>query len=195
MREVSLHPKPVVVRHYLLTVDDYHKMAEAGILGEDDRVELIDGELIEMAPIGSNHAGEVMRLNMLLSAAVAGRAIVSPQNPVRLGAHSEPQPDITVLRFRDDFYRASHPQPEDVLVLIEVADTTVHYDREVKIPLYARHGIPEVWLIDLQQERVEIYLQPSSDGYRQILRPAKNERIALSLLPDVSILITDLWLQ
>src|SRR5712691_10471645 len=98
MREVSLHPEPVVVCHHLLTVDDYHKMAEAGILGEDDRVELIDGELIEMAPIGSNHAGEVMRLNMLLSAAVAGRAaIVSPQNPVRLGAHSEPQPDITVL--------------------------------------------------------------------------------------------------
>src|SRR5712691_7513791 len=185
MKEVSLHPEPVVVRHRLLTVDDYHKMAEAGILGEDDRVELIDGELIEMAPIGSNHAGEVMSLNMLLSAAVAGRAIISPQNPVRLSVHSEPQPDLTVLRFRDDFYRTSHPQPEDVLLLIEVADTTIRYDREIKIPLYARAGIPEVWLIDLQQERVEIYLQPSSDGYRQLLRPTKNERISFSLLPDV----------
>ncbi len=187
-----MQTEQAIVRHHLLTVDDYHRMGEAGILGEDDRVELIDGKLIEMAPIGSNHASEVMRLNMLLSAAVAGHAIVSPQNPVRMGAHSEPQPDITVLRFRDDFYRASHPQPEDVLLLIEIADTTIRYDREIKIPLYARHGIPEVWLIDLQLERVEIYLQPSSDGYRQILRPAKNERIALSLLPDVSVLIADL---
>ena len=184
-----------VVRHRLLTVDDYHKMGEAGILGEDDRVELIEGELIDMAPIGSGHASDVMRLNMLLSTAVAGRAIISPQNPIRLGAHSEPQPDIAVLRYRNDFYEASHPQPADVLLLIEVAETTIRYDREVKIPLYARHGIPEVWLIDLQQERVEIYLQPSSEGYRQILRPGKSERIALSLLPDVSILIADLWPQ
>lgn len=182
-----------VARHHLLTVDDYHKMGEAGILGEDDRVELIDGELIDMAPIGSNHAGIVMRLITLLGAAVAGRAIISPQNPVRLGEHSEPQPDIAILRYRNDFYRASHPQPEDVLLLIEVADTTIHYDRDAKLPLYARHNIPEVWLIDLQQERVEISRQPSSDGYRQILRPANDERIALSLLPDISLLIADLW--
>lgn len=195
MKEVSLRSEPLVIRHHLLTVDDYHKMAEAGILGEDDRVELIEGELIEMAPIGSNHAGAVIRLVALLSSALAGRALISPQNPVRLGGYSEPQPDITVLRFRNDFYRTSHPQPEDVLLLIEVADTTIRYDRDVKIPLYARAGIPEVWLIDLQQERVEIYLQPSSEGYRQILRPGKSERIALSLLPDVSLLITDLWSQ
>ncbi|HEV8712026.1 MAG TPA: Uma2 family endonuclease [Candidatus Binatia bacterium] len=188
-----MQTEQLVIRHHLLTVADYHRMGEAGILGEDDRVELIDGELIEMAPIGSNHAGEVIRLVALLSSVLAGRALISPQNPVRLGDYSEPQPDITVLRFRDDFYRVSHPQPEDVLLLIEVADTTVRYDREIKIPLYARHGIPEVWLIDLQQERVEIYLQPGSEGYRQILRPGKSERIALSLLPDVSILITDLW--
>jgi len=180
------------VRHYLLTVEDYHKMGEVGILCEDDRVELIEGELIEMAPIGSDHAGRVIGLNALLSRTLAGQALVSPQNPVRLSIHSEPQPDLTVLRLRGDFYRKSHPQPEDVLLLIEVADTTVRYDRDVKIPLYARHGIPEVWLIDLQQERVEIYRQPSSDGYRQILLPAKTERIAPALLPDVSFLIADL---
>ena len=195
MREVSQHPEPVVVRHHLLTVDDYHRMAEAGILGEDDRVELIEGELIDMAPIGSEHAGKGIRLSSLLSTALAGRAFVSQQNPLRLEEHSEPQPDIAVLRYRNDFYKASHPQPADILLLIEIADTTVRYDREIKIPLYARHGIPEVWLIDLQQERVEIYLQPSSEGYRQILRPGKNERIVLSLLPEVSILIADLWPQ
>ena len=184
-----------VVRHRLLTVDDYHKMGEVGILCEDDRVELIDGELIEMAPIGSDHSGTVIQLTASVSAALAGRAFLSTQNPVRLGTYSEPQPDIAILRCRDDFYRRAHPQPEDVLLLIEVADTTVHYDREVKIPLYARHGIPEVWLIDLQQERVEIYLKPSSNGYLQILRPAKDERITPSLLPGVSILIADLWPQ
>ncbi len=184
-----------VVRHRLLTVDDYHKIGQAGILHEDDRVELIDGELIEMAPIGSDHSGTVIQLTALISAALAGRALLSTQNPLRLGKYSEPQPDIAILRFRDDFYRRAHPQPEDVLVLIEVADTTVHYDREVKIPLYARHGVPEVWLIDLQQERVEIYLQPGSNGYLQVLRPAKDERLSPSLLPDVAILITDLWPQ
>jgi Uma2 family endonuclease len=94
---------------------------------------------------------------------------------------------------RSDFYRTSHPQPEDVLLVIEVADTTVRYDREVKIPIYARYGIPEVWLIDLQAESVEVYLQPSSDGYRHVFRPAKDERLALSLLPDVSLAIADLW--
>jgi Uma2 family endonuclease len=182
----------IAARRHLLTVEDYHKMGEAGILCEDDRVELIDGELIEMAPIGSDHAGKTIRLSTLLSSALAGRALISQQNPVHLGAYSEPQPDITVLRYRDDFYEKSHPRPEDVLLLTEIADTTIRYDRDVKIPLYARHGIPEVWLIDLQQERVEIYRQPSSDGYRQILRPAKTERIALALLPDVSLLIADL---
>lgn len=183
------------IRRHLLTVDDYHKMGEAGILGEDDRVELVEGELIDMAPIGSEHAGQVIQLNALLSVLLAGRALLSPQNPVRLGEYSEPQPDITILRLRGDFYRTAHPQPEDVLLLIEVADATIHYDRNMKIPLYARHGIPEVWLIDLQKKNVEIYRQPSGDGYRQTLRPARDERISLSLLPDVSILIADLWSQ
>jgi Uma2 family endonuclease len=190
-----MQTEEIGIRHRLLTVDDYHKMGAAGILGEDDRVELIEGELIDMAPIGSDHAGSVIGLNTVLSSALAGKALISPQNPLRLSLYSEPQPDITVLRFREDFYRTSHPRPEDVLMLIEVAETTIRYDRGVKIPLYARHGIPEVWLIDLQEKRLEIYRQPSNEGYRQILLPAKNERIALSLLPEVSIVLTDLWPQ
>jgi Uma2 family endonuclease len=190
---VAMQAEQPVVRHHLFTIDEFHKMGEVGIFCEDDRVELIEGELIDMSPIGSNHAGTVMWLIALLGTAVSGRAIISPQNPVRLGERSEPQPDVTILRYRSDFYRSAHPQPEDVLLLIEVADTTVRYDREIKIPIYARYGIPEVWLLDLQQERIEIYRQPSSEGYRQLLRPANDERISLSLLQDVSVLVADLW--
>jgi Uma2 family endonuclease len=185
----------LLIRRHRLTVEDYHKMGEAGILCEDDRVELIEGELIDIPPIGSIHAGKVIRLISSLNTALSGRAIISPQNPIHLGERSEPQPDVAVLRFRKDFYENAHPQPEDVLLLIEISDTTVSYDREMKIPLYGRSGIPEVWLIDLQQQRVEVYLQPSADGYRQMIRPGRDERIALSLLPDVSIAVADLWAQ
>jgi Uma2 family endonuclease len=183
----------IEARTHLFTVDEYHKMGETGILCEDDRVELIEGKLIDMPPIGSPHAGKVNRINTLLSRIIGRKAIIALQNPVRLGRRSEPQPDITILRPRDDFYEKSHPQPKDVLLLIEVADTTVRYDREVKSLLYAAYGIPEVWLIDLRAKRVEVYLQPSKDGYRQRLRPMNDERLTLSLLPDVSIAIADLW--
>lgn len=181
------------IQRHLLTLDEYHKMGEAGIFDEDDRLELIEGTLIDMAPVGSDHAGKVIQLNTVLNTAFSGRVLVSQQNPIRLGEHSEPQPDVAILRLREDFYRTSHPQPQDILLLIEVSDTTVRYDREIKIPLYARHDIPEVWLIDLPHEQLEIYRQPSHDGYRQILRPAKDERIAPALLPDTTLAISDLW--
>ncbi len=105
----------------------------------------------------------------------------------------EPQPDIAILRYRDDFYATAHPQPADVLLLIEVADTSLTYDRDIKIPLHARHGIPEVWLIDVQNQRVEVFRQPTPDGYQQVLRPAKAECMSPVLLPDISVLIADLW--
>ena len=181
------------IQRHLLTLDAYHKMDEAGIFHEDDRVELIEGMLIDMAPIGSDHAGQVIQLNAVLNTAFSGRVLVSQQNPIRLGEHSEPQPDVAILRLREDFYRTSHPQPQDILLLIEVSGTTARYDREIKVPLYARHDIPEVWLIDLQHKQLEIYRQPSADGYRQILRPAKDERISPALLADASLAISDLW--
>ncbi len=130
------------------TVHDYHRMGEAGILHEDDRVELIEGELVEMAAIGTRHLTCVNGLTRMLVRGVGDEAIVSVQNPVRLDEHSEPQPDLTVLRMRD--YRESLPVPEDVLLLIEVSDTTLAYDRGVKLPLYARSGIREVWIVDLR---------------------------------------------
>ncbi|MCE2487883.1 MAG: Uma2 family endonuclease [Desulfurellaceae bacterium] len=143
------HPEAPLPQHRL-SADDYHKMGEAGIFDHADRVELIEGRLIDMAPIGSDHAGQ---LNAVLNRAFARLALVSPQNPIRLSEHSEPQPDFAILRLRADFYRTSHPQPSDVLLVIEVADTSIRHDREVKIPLYARHGIPEVWLLDLHNTR------------------------------------------
>ena len=186
--QVVAHP----VQH-LLTVGDFYKMGEAGILGPDDRVELIEGALIDMAPIGSPHAGMVTRLIHLFARLLDGRAVLSPQNPLRLDEHSEPQPDLSVLRAREDFYADAHPGPADVLLLIEVADTSVRFDRETKVPLYARHGVPEVWLIDLNARRVEVYRAPTGGAYRERLFPEKTETLAPSLLPGVEIAPGALW--
>ena len=129
-------------QRHRLTVHDFHRMGEAGILPVEGRLELIEGEIIAMAPIGSRHAAIVTRANMLFVQAVAGRAIVSVQNPIILGEHSEPEPDLALIQPRDDFYALALPRADEVLLIVEVADTTLRYDREIKIPLYARHGIP-----------------------------------------------------
>lgn len=152
-------------RHHGFNRMDYHRMAEAGILGEDDRVELIEGEIIDMTPIGSRHAGAVARVQTALQEAVGGQALVWVQNPVALGANSEPQPDLALLRPRHDFYAESLPQPGDVLLLIEVSDRSLAYDRDVKLPLYAAHGIPEVWLVDLDGRRLTRHWAPTSQAY------------------------------
>ena len=180
------------IRH-LLSVHDFHRMGEAGILAVDDRIELIDGGLIDMAPIGSAHAGMVIRLSQRLTRGLAGRALVSSQNPVRLDERSEPQPDIAVLRNRRDCYQESHPGPSDVLLIIEIADSSLDYDRDVKVPLYARHGVPEVWLVDLNARRVSIYRRPDGGAYREVLRPDGTESVAPALLPDLSIPLADFW--
>ncbi len=148
----------------LFTVHEYHRMGEAGILHEDDRVELIEGEIVEMAAIGTRHFTCVNILNRLLMRAVGDEAIVSVQNPVRLDEHNEPQPDLAVIRTRD--YRQSLPKPEDVLFLIEVSDTTLAYDRNIKLPLYARSEIPEVWIVDIADETIERHTEPSGNIYR-----------------------------
>src|SRR5579863_6654097 len=136
----------VQITRWAISVADYHRIAEAGILGEDDRVELIDGEVRVMSPIGNPHAATVNRYNALLSTLVGKDAIVSVQNPIQLNDMSEPQPDVVLLRFRDDFYADKTPTPADVLLIIEVSDTTLAYDRLEKLPRYALAGIPEVWL-------------------------------------------------
>ena len=180
-------------RHHL-SLQAFHKMGEAGILDEDARVELVEGELIDMAPIGSLHAGTVDRLARLFFERCAD-VIVRVQNPIVLGSYSELQPDLSLVRPREDNYTKSHPEPPDVLLVVEVGDSTVRYDREIKIPLYAQYGIPEVWLLDLQNQQLEVYLQPGANGYRQILRPAKEEEVVLSCLTDVVIDIAELFVK
>jgi Uma2 family endonuclease len=171
----------------LFTVAEYHRMAEAGILGEDDRVELRDGEIVAMSPIGSRHAGCVNRLTNVLVGRLGGKAIVHVQNPVSLDEHSEPQPDVALLKPRPDFYAGAHPGPEDVLLIIEVADTSADSDRDVKLSLYARAGIGEVWLVDLVAERVELYRQPSPRGYQDRHTVWRGQRLAPQALPDLDL--------
>ena len=168
---------------------EYHAMAKAGILTKDDRVELLDGEIIVKEPIGSGHASCVMRLSRMLSEAVGKRAIVSVQGPVRLDEASEPEPDLMLLKRRDDFYAAAHPTPADVLLLIEVSDATVAFDKSVKLPLYARAAIPEVWIVNLPDRVVEVYSSPRgqehtesrSIGMDGALNPACFEDVSLQV--------------
>jgi len=147
-------------------VTEYYKMAKAGILKPDDRVELIEGEIIKMRPIGSPHAACVARLVQLLPRAIDDRALLWVQNPVRLDDYSEPVPDVALLRPRKDFYAARHPLPKDTLLVIEVADSTLLKDRNVKVPLYARKGLREVWLVNIPKEIVEVYFDLQSDKYK-----------------------------
>lgn len=155
----------------LLTVEEYHKMGEAGILQEKG-IELINGEIIKMSPIGSKHVSCVNKLNALLNALLGNKAIVSVQNPVITGDLSEPEPDIAILVYREDYYAEEIPGAKDVLLIIEVADTSVEYDREVKLPQYAESGIPEFWLVNLEDNVVEVHWQPAGREYkfRELLR-------------------------
>jgi Uma2 family endonuclease len=184
-RRVLVDTKTHEVTRRRFTVHDYHRMAEVGILHEDERVELIEGDIVEMTPIGSRHAMCVIRLTRLLVPLVGDRALVSPQNPVRLSERLEPQPDMTVIRARD--YEGSLPGPEDVLLLIEVSDTTLSYDRNVKLPLYARAVIPEVWIVDLAGEVIERHTNPSGDSYRHVERARRGEEIRSAALPEPAI--------
>ncbi|MCP5158348.1 MAG: Uma2 family endonuclease [Gammaproteobacteria bacterium] len=180
-----------VPQRYRLTVTDYHRLAEVGVFDENSRVELIEGDLIAMPPIGERHASYTRRLNQFFSRRVGDTAIVDVQNPVMLNAHSEPQPDIVLLKPCTDFYESVHPGPADVLLLIEVSDTTLRYDRETKVPLYAKAGVPEVWVVDTLHQRLEVYRCPSADGYREVRYPALEEMIAPVLLPDLMVSVAD----
>ena len=160
-------------------------MAEAGILAPDERVELLDGDVIVMPPIGDWHASRVMRLNNSLLPPVQGRAIVSVQGPVRLDDASEPEPDVMLLRWRDDFYESGHPGPADVLLLIEVSDTTVDYDRSAKLAAYAAAGIPEVWIASRRDRRIESYADPAGDEYATVRYYEPGESISPQAFPDV----------
>ncbi|MSQ12693.1 MAG: Uma2 family endonuclease [Dehalococcoidia bacterium] len=181
---------PVTV--YRLTVDEYYRKAQAGIFTKDDRVELIEGQIVQMTPIGGPHAPTVDIINNMFAPRVQGRAIVRVQNPLYLEDYSEPQPDLMLLRPRRDYYRQAHPGPADVLLRIEVSDSSVEYDRDVKIPLYARAGIPEMWLTDLTLDVIDVYRSPLPTGYQQVQRFHRGQRFAPQALPDLEINVQDI---
>ncbi len=182
-----------ILHRHRLNVDEYYRMAEAGILGPDARVELIEGEIIDIVPIGSRHAAAVSRIAHLLHQEIGQQAIVWTQNPVRLDEYSEPEPDLALLRPQEDFYKSAHPGPKDVLLVIEVADSSLRYDREIKIPLYARHGVPEAWLVDVENERLTLFREPSESGYRQEIRSESLAAINPVTLPGLTLDLTGLF--
>lgn len=174
---IRKHAAPPAVR--LFNVDEYYAMARAGIFGEDDRVELIEGEIVVMSPVGSRHAGCVKALAALLFAAAGRRAVVSVQDPLRLGGSAEPQPDLAVLAWRADSYRGRHPEPRDTHLVVEVSESSLDLDREVKLPLYARHGVPEVWVVDLRANCIERHRSPGPDGYAESSTHSGRDRLTV----------------
>ncbi len=181
MDQAALMP----TRHKL-DADSYYRAAATGVLKPDERVELIAGAIIDMAPIGPDHEGDVIALNRALVEACGRRALVSPQNSLRLGRWSAPQPDFTVLRPRADLYRkGERAGPADALLVIEVSDSSLHYDRMVKLPMYARAGICEVWILDVAKRVVTSHRDPSADGYSTVSTHLSGETIALAQDPTL----------
>jgi Uma2 family endonuclease len=172
-------------------VTEYHQLIASGIFGEDDRVELIGGDLVMMSPIGSQHAATVKRLNRILGRSLQERALIGVQDPLQLDDSSEPQPDLTILKPREDDYAASHPTSDEVLLVIEVSDTTARYDRDVKGRAYARAGIMEAWLVDLTAGWIEVYREPSPAGYKLLRKALPGETVSPSAFPDVAIAVGD----
>ncbi len=174
------------------TTEQYHQMGKVGIFKENDRVELLEGEIVEMSPIGRRHTACVNRFTQLFSQLLGKKVIVSVQNPIILNNFSEPQPDISLLKPRTDFYESGHPQAPDILLVVEVADTTIDYDRDVKIPLYANNGICEVWLVDIVEQTLTVYRQPTSDGYREVLILHRGESLFLQSFPEIILTVDEI---
>jgi len=174
------------------TIRDYHRMGEAGIFHEDDRVELLDGEIVEMSPIGSRHAGIVDRLTMLFARRLGRWVIVRVQNPIVLDDYSEPQADLTLLTPRPDYYVDAHPRPADVLLAVEVMGTSGSYDRTLKLPLYARRRIRELWLVDLPAAAIDVYRRPSAAGYREHQHLPRGRRMGPLAFPRVHFRVAEI---
>jgi Uma2 family endonuclease len=180
-------------RRHRLSVADYYRMGEVGILAPDARVELIDGEIIDMAPIGSPHVSAVLHLDRLLQEAAKDKAFVLIQSPIVLDDHSAPLPDLGLLRPRADYYRSSLAGPSDVLLIVEVAQWSLQFDRDDKIPLYARHGIPEIWLIDLKAKRLVRYRKPQQGAYASVDQPDLGAPLEIAALPETRLDLSALF--
>ena len=180
-------------RRHRITVDEYHRMAEVGLLAPKARVELIDGEIIDMPPIGNPHYAYVDRLNELLRDAVGKRAIVRCQGGVQMGDFSEPEPDFALLARREDFYSSRRATAEDTLLTIEVSDTSLRYDRGRKMALYARHGVPELWVIDVNSGCLHLYRRPSGNAYADVSSLDAPGTMSIERLPEVSLDLSSLF--
>ncbi len=183
----------VALARQLFTVDDYYKMAETGILDSDDRVELLDGEILKMSPAGSYHSGCINTLAQHFFLNLQNLATVSIQNPVRLDAYSAPEPDVALLHYRDDHYKASLPIPEEIHLLVEVADSSLDKDLYVKIPLYAKALVPEAWIIDLSSRTVHVFRDPSDGEYQSRAIYSENDRLAPVSFPDIHLPVNTLF--
>lgn len=192
---MSTQTRPATVNRFqrhLFTVDDYHRMAEFGIFRPDARVELIEGEIIKMAPIGSLHSFVTAGLVEILLRRLAGRAIVHIGDPLGIPPRSEPQPAISLLAPREDRYRDSHPEPKDVLLVIEVSEATLAFDMAIKAPVCARNSVREVWVVDARSERVHVLSQPSEQGFQDTREARSGQSLAPVAFPDVAIAVDEI---
>lgn len=175
----------VEIERRLFTVNEYDRFIEVGVLTEDDPVELINGEVVKMSPISSSHVGCVHRLNRLFSQRLSDNVILHIQNPIHVDRYSEPEPDVVVLKYRDDYYSDSLPRPTDVLLLIEVAETSLSYDRRVKVPLYAKAGIQEVWVVNVEEKVIYGYRNPGKGKYQETSIVKPGETLTLTAFPEI----------
>ncbi len=190
---MGLIEPPELLSRHRVTVDEYYRMADSGVLAPEARVELIRGEVVDMAPIGSRHGRCVKLLNNRLCAAVGTSAMVAVQDPIRIGKHSEPQLDLMLLRLRADDYGNAHPTPVDVLLLVEVSDTTARYDREIKLPLYAEAGVPEVWIVDIEAKLLRCHRRPAGLEYTEMQALPAPSRIAVPGVEGATLDLSDLF--
>jgi Uma2 family endonuclease len=189
----ALDHLPAPFMRHRMKADDYQRLGEVGVLAPDARVELIDGEIIQMAPIGSRHFAMVNRLDVLLKQAVGDRALVAVQTSFRLDDYSEPQPDLALYRPRADFYAGALPIPADTLLVVEVADSSARYDRLIKLPMYARRGVPELWIVDLDAGLLRMYREPQGDDYLHANATSMPGAVGIVALPDVKLDLAGLF--
>jgi Uma2 family endonuclease len=174
------------------SVKEYYRMAETGVLHPDARVELLDGQITDMSPIGPFHGGVTNFLSQFFFTAAKGRWTTTVQNPLRLDEHSEPEPDLMLLKPSADFYRTRHPLPEEVFLLVEIADTSLARDQEEKLPAYARAGIAEVWIVDLNEQTIEVYRQPHYAGYGAKTTLREGDKASPQVFPDAQVDVAEL---
>jgi Uma2 family endonuclease len=181
-----------VVSKHRFSVNEYYRMMETGVLRPDARVELLDGQIIDMSPIGPFHGSVTKQLIQLLTDASKGRWIMAVQDPLRLDDHSEPQPDLLLLKRVSDFYRKRHPQAEDVYLLVEVSDATLEQDRNEKLPAYGRAGVAEVWIVNIPEQTVEVYREPNFTGYASKIILRAGDHAKPQAFPDVAVDVSGL---